>query len=274
MLCKDEERVASVLTRVLAEASRFDVSRTPPELGQIIHRTIREELSEPDPYRALKRRSTERALSIAGDIAGRISASPSPFEAALRYAIAGNIMDFGMRSTWDEDHIAHAFSRAESAVIDITGVKKLYHELSIAKTVLVLGDNAGEAVFDRVMIEQFPGSAKVYYAVKGGPVINDVILEDALESGLDSVAEIISNGADAQGTLLDQCTPEFNELFERADVVIAKGQGNFETLNNAPRDIWFLLQVKCAVIAHHYNYHVGDWLITTLSSFRAREVAS
>ena len=144
--------------------------------------------------------------------------------------------------------------------MDGESVAKLKKEAGQARTILILGDNAGETVFDKILIENFDTQADIYYAVKGSPVINDATEEDAKAAGLDSVAKIIPNGSDAPGTVLHKCTEEFLGLFNTADLVIAKGQANFETLNDCKRKVYFLTQMKCGVIAERYGYEVGQWL--------------
>jgi len=272
MITTDEKAVAAAMKKVMAAMANFDLSLTPPEAGQLIHRIIREEMKERDPYSKLKERSTKRALELAGRIKKTITGSKDPFETAVRFSIAGNIMDFGMRSEWDEKHIMASFEKAEREAIDSKAVEKLYLDIKNAKTVLVLGDNAGETVFDRLLIETFPGNADVFYAAKGSAVINDATADDAKQAGIDKVAKILSNGVDSSGTLLNKCSEEFMTVFNRADVVIAKGQGNFETLNEAPRRIYFLLQVKCAVIADFYGFSHGEWLVADSNKLKRSEL--
>ena len=149
-------------------------------------------------------------------------------------------------------------------------VKQLKQDLDNAKNVLILADNAGETVFDSLLIEQLPEHLEVTYAVKGSPVINDAVEADAIDAGIDELAEVIDNGTDAPGTLLHQCSSSFIEYFNSADVVIAKGQANFETLNTANREIYFLTQIKCPVIAKAYDYQVGDWIVSTTSALAKR----
>ena len=274
MVTSDETTLQQVMKKVLYSVSQFDMSLTPPEMGQIIHRIIREEVNSSDPYFEIKELSTLRALELSEQAKSVISKAESPFECAVRFSIAANIMDFGVQSTWDESHIMASFEKAEQMPIDVSTVEKLYLDISNAKKVLVLGDNAGEVVFDRLLIEQFPGDAEVIYAVKDSPVINDVTIYEATQSGIPAVARIISNGADIMGTAINQCSEEFIKEFNSADVVISKGQGNFETLNTNLRKIYFVLQVKCQVIADSYDYELGDWLVTTLDSMKEMEKLS
>jgi len=261
MVTSDETVIKVMMKKVLAAMSDFDLSLTPPEAGRIIHRIIREAADDPDPYYKLKERSTLRALELSAAVKAAIVASKKPFETAVRFSIAGNIMDFGMKSAWDESHIMSSFEKAEKEKLAINTIENLYRDIKNARTVLVIGDNAGETVFDRLLIESFPGKADVFYAVKGSPVINDATADDARKAGIDKVARILSNGVDSQGTLLAECSEEFLSVFDGADVIISKGQGNFETLNNAARKIYFLFQVKCAVIADFYNFRHGEWLV-------------
>ncbi len=122
------------------------------------------------------------------------------------------------------------------------------------------------------MIERLVGK-HIIYTVKGSPVINDATFADAHEAGLDQVAEIMDNGTDAPGTVLHLCSPEFRKVFESTDLVIAKGQAHFETLNEVDREVYFLTQIKCPVIARHYRMQAGDWVVTTTSAMTARNVS-
>jgi damage-control phosphatase, subfamily I len=253
------------LRRILREASNFDLNLSPPEMGQIIHRIIREETGNNDPYKAIKDRSITMAKKIELSIRDRILACFDPFGMAVRFAIAGNIMDFALASAWNNDKINDSFNKAKKQSLNTKTVQKLKSSIENANTVLVLADNAGETVFDRILIDYFPGKATVTYAVKGGPIINDAVLEDAEASGLKEVAILIDNGNDAPGTILNKCSGSFKQVYNDADVVIAKGQANFETLNTADREIYFLTQIKCPVIAEHYNYVLGDWVVTSTS---------
>ena len=264
-ITQDETQIASALRRVLLAASEFDLALSPPEMGQQIHRILRQEIGSSDPYRRIKEHSTRMALDLAASVRQQVEQADEPFETAVRFAIAGNIMDFALVSAWDDAHINASFEKARHHPVDAAMIKRLQYDLDRAETVLILGDNAGETVFDRVLIEHLPKHLHVTYAVKGAPVINDATLTDARQAGLDEVAELLSNGTDAPGTVLRQCSDDFMRCFNSADVVIAKGQANFETLNTAAREIYFLTQIKCPVIAQHYGYRTGDWIVTTTS---------
>ncbi|OXU14912.1 damage-control phosphatase ARMT1 family protein [Sedimentisphaera salicampi] len=263
MIGCNEKTIEQILKRVLLAASNFSLELTPPEMAQTVHRIVREETGNPDPYKKLKEKSTLHANEAAGKAEGFIADSERPFEAAIRFAIAGNILDFGARSDWDESVIEASFDKVQHQPVDSEAVDILYDEIKQAGEVLILGDNAGETVFDKLLIEQFPGSAEVSYAVKGAPIINDATELEAIEAGIEKAARIVPNGADIPGTVLSACSEEFLDIYNRADVVISKGQGNFETLNECERNVYFLFQVKCSVIADKYGLEYGNWIVTS-----------
>jgi uncharacterized protein with ATP-grasp and redox domains len=133
-----------------------------------------------------------------------------------------------------------------------------------AKSILYIGDNAGETVFDRILMEHIKktnGEKNIYFAVKEKPTSNDAMMRDALECGIDGPAEIISSGSGISGTVLSMCSPRFLELFNSADMVISKGQGNYEGLSGVKRRVFFLLAVKCAAIAGHIGCNIGDHVL-------------
>ncbi len=264
MLVTDDERaIGNILKMVFAEFSKIDLSLTPPEIASIVQSIIRNELKNSDPYLLIKEKSTKKAFELAPEAEKAIYDSEDPFSTSIAFAIAGNILDFAKNISWDEELISNTFSVAldKASKFDKKKVNSLFNELSNASIVLMLGDNAGEAVFDNILIKNLPGAAKVYYAVKSSPVINDVTMKEALQSGIDKNAVIIENGADIPGTVLETCSPEFIDIFHRADVVLSKGQGNYETLNSEKRKIWFLFQVKCPVIGGHCGFDKGSWII-------------
>lgn len=256
----DDVLIHRALQRVLIEAAGFPMERTPPEMAQTIHRIIREESGNPDPYAEIKRESTRLALGLAEEARGIIDGAIDPFKMAVRFAIAGNILDFALISKWRQLDLNDFIEKTRLHQLEEDQVNLFRAEVGQAETILILGDNAGEAVFDRLLIEQLPGK-KIYYAVKGAPVINDATLEDACDAGLDLVAELVENGSDAPGTLLNDCSAPFLRLFHAVDLVIAKGQANYETLSHAPRPLFFLTQIKCPVIARTLGGPVGSWIV-------------
>ncbi|MCK4563599.1 MAG: DUF89 family protein [Verrucomicrobia bacterium] len=256
----DEELMHRALRRVLEASSEFEMNLSPPEMARTIHRIIREETGATDPYATIKAESTAVALRLAESARPVINGADDPFKMALRFSIAGNIMDFALTSKWDRMNLSTFLDDTRLHILDNDAVEQLRTAVKNARSILFLGDNAGETVFDRLLIEQMP-QAKVVYAVKGAPIINDATMADAVAAGLDEMAELIDNGSDAPGTLLPLCSPDFKNRFFETELIIAKGQANYETLSESDRPIFFLTQVKCPVIGRDLGKPVGSWVV-------------
>lgn len=240
----NEAQLISVLQSTLSELQNLPSGATPPEIGYKIHKIVREVVNAQDPYEDVKRISTQKALALYPKLKEMVRQSKDPLATAIRLSIAGNIIDFAI-----SDQIADLWVTVERVVkqpFAIDDREALKEYLKNAAHVLYLADNAGETVFDRILIEELP--LPVIYTVKGSPVLNDAILQDAMDAGLDSCATITSNGSQAPGTILSLCSSSFHEQFNNATVIIAKGQANYESLSNAGTKIFCLLQVKCSVI--------------------------
>lgn len=259
MVGADDEVVCRAMKRVLTEAAAFDMAKSPPEMARVTHRVIREETGNPDPYLRIKKHSTTEASKLEESVRNRINESSEPLRSAVRFAIAGNVMDFAIFQ-WCRDRFMARLDEALHKEVDEKAMEAFEQAVKNADSILLLADNTGESVFDKLLLEQMSGK-DLTYVVKGGPAINDVLYEDAVEAGIYKVARIIDNGGDAPGTVLDICSPEFIEAFNSADMVIAKGQGNFESLGESGREVFFLTQIKCQVIARDLNGEIGDWVI-------------
>ncbi len=229
-----------------------------PEVSRELHVLLKQYSNNPDPYQKEKKQSNDLVIGMYPELKDIIFQSGNYFDTALRLSIAGNIIDFGISNTFDLHSTIDKVLNSEFAIDDSLLLKQ---SLSEAKTVLYLADNCGEMVFDKLFIETIM-HPNLIYAVRGEPVINDVTLEDAKYVGMELVADVISNGYDAPSTLLDHCSSEFLEVFNRADVIISKGQGNLEgLLGNTTKDIYFLLMVKCEVIADVLGVKKGDFVV-------------
>ncbi len=238
-----------VLREVLDYCARLDMSTPPPKSGQFVNQVVRRISGLADPYLEVKQRFNAFILGLYPSLKTRIELSAHPLETAIRMAIAGNIIDYGLNSHFHENDVLDTVEKALTAPL-YGEVAPLVERVHAAKDILYLADNAGEIVFDRLLIEFLP-MERITLAVRGRPVLNDVLRADAEQVGLTRLVEVIDNGSDAPGTLLDECSPEFRRRFEQADVIIAKGQGNYETLSESTRDIFFLLKAKCPVVARY-----------------------
>ena len=249
----DDAQQRRVLDRVLDVLKQIESSNTPPEIAERVHGLVRREVGNGDPYRAAKEASTRQAWALYPQLAALLAESDDPQETAVRLSIAGNIIDFGPEQDYD---LWGTVERVLGQPFAIDDGAAFHNALSKAGRVLYLGDNAGETVFDRLLIQTL--GVPVDYAVKGGPILNDATREDALAAELDQVAEIVDTGSQAPGTILDRCSEAFRDLYAGAELVIAKGQANYETLSDGGQKVFFLLQAKCPVIARDVGVSVGS----------------
>jgi len=260
LITDDETTQEQVLREVLRLVSEMDLYQSPPAMAQKIHRVIRQITGVDDPYKERKKRFNEFALKLYPKLQKWIAEAEKPFETAVRLAIAGNIIDLGVKCSLKVSDVEKTISNALVTPFDTTGLDDFKNAATEAKDVLYLGDNAGEIVFDRFLIEQI-SPEKITFAVKGKPVINDATTEDARAAGLTDMVRVIDNGDDAPGTILENCSQQFRQRFNQADLVIAKGQGNYETLSDIDKNIFFLLKVKCPVIANHIDCEIGTVIL-------------
>lgn len=240
----DERLQKEILDRVLELLARENPASTPPEIGNQVHRIVQEVAGNSDPYRDIKEKSTSEALNLIPRWQAHLCESDNPLDTAIRLSVAGNIIDFGPSSAYNLEEIVDRVLEQPFAIDDQEPFRE---KLASVEHILFLADNAGETVLDRLLIEAL--DVPVIYAVKGGPILNDATMDDAIGAGIDQVAEIVSTGADTIGTILDACSEEFINLYEGSGLVLAKGQANYETLSEMGSKIFFLLQTKCPVIA-------------------------
>ncbi|MGW8193150.1 MAG: damage-control phosphatase ARMT1 family protein [Desulforhopalus sp.] len=247
-----EKKVFRVVQAVSALVAGLDERKSPPANASAIYKEIANFTGCEDPYRQKKEQSNEQALERLPELRREIRGTAGEFAAAIRFAIAGNIIDFGALQYFDIEATL-ARCRTEKMIVDCTEqllarIDKLHRN----DKVLYLADNCGEIVYDSLLLECLAERGfDITVAVKDGPIINDALVEDGYRAGLDRFGRIISNGTRCPGTVLAECSDDFLDHFSSADLIIAKGQGNFESLSEVDREIFFLLTVKCVVAGRH-----------------------
>ncbi len=252
----DEIMIKRLLDEVGMMIKELSFENTPPESAERIYAKVREITGVRDPYRKIKEDNTRKVLGLVPSLKKRIEQSGDQLMAAVKMAIAGNVMDFGIDKTFDIEREIDEVLDKDFAINDY-GLFKAY--LNEAKEVLYVGDNAGESVFDRMLIEQM--GKPTTYVVRGTPVINDVTLDDAFQAGIHEVATVISSGIGAPGTYLKKCEQSFVDKFRNSNFIISKGQGNYEGLSNEAQPIFFMLKAKCRVIADDIGVNEGDIIL-------------
>ncbi|MBN2508368.1 MAG: DUF89 family protein [Verrucomicrobia bacterium] len=255
----DEKVQERMLREVLRRASQVDLTQTPARFGAGIYRMLRELTGQSDPYAAIKQESNRLALAMLPAWRKRLQTADNPRHAAVQLAIAANVIDFGVKGDLTAPQIPAALEQSFAAPLQ-GSVDNLFAAAERAPDILFLADNAGELVFDRLLIETLPHD-KITLVVKGGPAINDALRADAEAAGLDRLVPVTDTGTDGPGVVLESCSAEFRERFARARLVIAKGQANFESLDGCAQDVFFLFKVKCAVVARHIGRPIGSLVV-------------
>lgn len=255
----DETARAAIVRRLLSNLAAADWNTTPVAVAQQMHRDIRLATGNADPYRTLKQRMNALALELLPCMRQTVRFEEDPRMAVVRMAVAGNLIDCGAKCGLSERGVRDALCQAGREPLH-GSASDLFAAAECAQRILFLADNAGEIVFDRVLIETLP-TTKVTVAVRGSPVLNDATLEDAEVAGLPELTAVVPNGSDAPGTILENCSDAFRRLYADSDLIIAKGQGNFESLNTAPKHTFFLLRVKCPLVAAQVGAPVGSMVV-------------
>jgi len=255
---KDDLSKREILKEVSLELFKMPFDKSPPQIARRIYSIINDLIGIKDPFKKEKRHSNELALRLYPKLKKRVDEASDELLEAVRLAAIGNVIDLGAKSTFDIEEELKEDKNQEFAIFDYDKFKKKLEE---ADEILYLGDNAGEIVFDKILIEEL--KKPVIFAVRDKPTINDATIEDAVTCGLDKICRVISSGSDAPGTVLDLCNQEFLEIYNRAPLIISKGQGNFEELSDEDKPIFFLFKAKCQTVADELNCKVGDMILTT-----------
>lgn len=247
------ENKDALFKKMFAYLADIDFSKSNPEIIGSTFRLLKEHINNDDPYREIREYYNNLFLNMLDRFENEINSSPKPFEQALKYAIIGNIIDFNPIHNSSLEDIMKWFADADKLKLTIDHTPQMIADLVSANNLLYLGDNCGEICLDKLFIKkikEYNPSIHIYFGVRGKPVVNDSIEEDAYSVGIDEYADIISNGDDSLGTVLSRTSAEFNDIYQTADIVITKGQANYESLSEQDsKNIYFLLMTKCEVIA-------------------------
>ena len=249
----DAKEREKLYRHAFAYLSTMDFEKTIPEnMGEIFD-MLKKHIGNEDPYKEIRRFYNELLLGVSGQFEERINRAEDQFMQAMKYAVLGNIIDFGPMHDITMDDVMSLFDASDGLEFKISQAAGLREDISKASSLLYLGDNCGEICLDKLFIKYIKKQnpeIKIYFGVRGKPVLNDSIEEDAYFVGMDEYARIISNGDGSVGTVLERTSGEFNRIFGEADVILAKGQANYECLSEyRGKKIYFLLMAKCRAIA-------------------------
>ncbi len=229
----------------------------PPEMALYLFGVFERETGIHDQLREIKIKSTKLGLELLDEFRPLVNASSDPLKTAIRISIGGNIIDYGVNPNYQLADAADEIRKALDMPYDQAALDDLAMRIRSAKQVFYMLDNCGEAVLDRLVLENIPG--KVVVGVRGKPAVNDVTRTEALESGITDW-EIVDTGVGAPGVLLDKAPADFLDAMKKSDLVITKGQGNFESLesNFTEKPLYFLMRIKCKVIAQFLKVPLGS----------------
>ncbi|MGD8286856.1 MAG: ARMT1-like domain-containing protein [Desulfobacterales bacterium] len=263
MASADETIHRRVLNSVAFMIPDLALNATPPEIAQQVYQVVYEITDNRDPYHEAKSRANESAMSCYSRMKDTVDYSNDPLQTACKLAIAGNAIDLGARAEFDS--IDSIVEDSVGYQLDQEHYRQFKESIGQSYLILYIADNAGEIVFDRILIEQLIQikKLKIVFVVREKPIINDATSDDALQVGLNKVARIISNGSDAPATILSQCSPKMRGYYQAADLIISKGQGNYESLSDRSENIFFLFKVKCPVIARYSGFDLDSLVLTS-----------
>ncbi len=256
MAAEEHEVHEKIMDDSLKIISEYKKYRCSPDLCRVLHQAVKKHTGVADPYMHIKERDIKAALDLYPQLKRFLEKKGNSLYWALKTAGTGNIIDSALYNNVNMENCVKEELEREFSICDMEIFEKC---LKAAKRILIIGDNAGETVFDRILAEHLQ-EFEIIYAVRSEPIINDVTLSDAYASGLDNCTKIVSTGCNVPGAVLEECSTEFTEIFHNADIVISKGLGNHETLSDQDRGIFFLLKAKCPVIAQKLGVALNDYV--------------
>lgn len=260
LVTDDQESGRRILRQVLFRLANESFDKAPPAVARDIHRIVKQLSGDGDPFLEIKRYSNSLGRRLMPALRKLVSSSGDRFETAVRLAICGNVIDCAQGDTVGEERIKEAVLHCLDQPVNKNTIDELRSEVRSASSILYLADNAGEVFFDRLLIEELVG-CPITFVVRGAPIINDALRGDAKRAGLDKLVTVMDNGSDAPGTILEECSEDFKRQFREADLVVAKGQGNYHTLRDQGKRMFYLLKVKCPVVADEFGCDEGDMVV-------------
>ena len=233
----------------------LDLKKSPPSLAGEIYKYIKKITGVLDPYKKIKQETNQRALKLLPSLRNLISTSKDSLETALCISIIGNYIDSGIDKTFDWEKSLF-FEKQE---LDKNILKKFKENIKNTSQIMILGDNSGEIALDILLIEELKKiTDNIIYVVREEPIINDATIEDAKEVGLENICKVMSSGVKSPGTVLEECSTEFIQELNKSEVIISKGQGNFEALEGQRKGIFFAFKVKCPVVEKITKRPLGE----------------
>lgn len=258
-----EDKQKAILDNVLQMLRETSPETSPPQISHQVHHLIRESTGVEDPYEQIKLDYDVQGLDLMPQVRQKIRKARNPLEAAVRYAIAGTVLDIGADHKGDD--IQRELERAPDTPFGVNHLDRLKQNLRAADTILYLADNAGEIAFDRLLVEVLRDMfrAEIIFVVRGQPVLNDATIEDARYVGLEPLVHLIANESEAPATLLADTGSRTREYIRKSDVILAKGQWHYESLSTEDLNLYFLFKVTCGVISQDIGAEMNQYVVAS-----------
>jgi len=256
-IISDEAEVERLMKRIVPYLSETSLRLTPAENSTVILRKVNKLLKTDDPFFRQKRQCNRVALQWEGELDSYMERSSDRLKTAIKLSVVGNVIDLGIKERVD---IKASFEAIFTEGFVLDDSDRLCEQVQGGKKkILFIGDNAGEIVFDKVLVrELIRCENEVVYVVKGEPILNDALMEDAREVEMDRLCRVIDTGSDWVGVVEKYSSPEFMRAYREADIIVSKGQGNYETLTEMEREVFHILKAKCDVVARALGVRRGE----------------
>ena len=258
----DETLAKEINNEVEKRALDFDFEKSPPFVAKEVYEYLGLKTNLKDPLETLKQESIKKATTYLPLIEDKSSSSEDKLFTAIKAAVAGNVIDFATTKEFSLDEEINSIFETDFSINDYEIFKE---KLEKVNSLIILADNAGENVFDKVLVKTIVNlypNIKIHYATRGKAIINDITTKEALQSGIDKYCQVISSGVDTPGLDKSRASKEFMELFDKTPLVLSKGMGNFECLESyKDNKIFFLFKVKCNVVANTISRNLGEIIL-------------
>jgi len=252
----DQKKIKELLDIFAVKIPEINFDLTPPEVAEELYNDLKVKLNTRDPYLNFKEKHMQVAHKVYPYAKDVVKNSNHKIQTALLLSATGNSIDAGISNNIDIENIFKNDVKSGFAINDIKDFKK---SLAKGKNLLIIADNSGEGYFDKILIEEIKQmyDIKIYYAVRSQPILNDITKKEANEIGINEVAQIVDSGTKAPGLLMEEATEKFKNILENSDIIISKGQGNYESLSESNIPVYYLLKAKCDVIANQFAIEKG-----------------
>jgi len=262
LLNLEKELSLEIMNEVEKRALSFSFKETPPLVAKDVYEYLALKTGLEDPLEKLKQESIKKATSYLPLIEEKIQNNEDKLFTAIKAAVAGNVIDFATTKEFCLDEEINSIFHTDFAINDY---KLFKQKLETSNELIILSDNAGENVFDKILVKTIANlypKIKIYYATRGKAIINDITTKEAFQIGIDKYCEVISSGVDTPGLEKKQADKNFLKLFHNSPLVLSKGMGNFECLESYKDDrVFFLFKVKCEVVANQVSRNLGEIIL-------------